>query len=179
VGNHGRTTHKPRFKGRVYTNYDWNIYCNLEREFKRDKKRIKIDNPNSPDIHFRSFGTRYMLTHGDDLGVKGGDGIIGAIGPIMRGSIKVGTQMMQLGQQYDHLILCHWHQPLWLPTCTVNNALKGPDEYSMIKLRAPPSRPSQLMWFNHPDHGITARWEIFLEGRKRADAGALWASWQE
>ena len=34
-----------------------------------------------------------MLSLGDSLGVKGGDGIIGAIGPIMRGSINVGTQI--------------------------------------------------------------------------------------
>jgi len=38
VGNHGRSTRKPRMKGRVFTNYDWSIYCNLEREFKKDKR---------------------------------------------------------------------------------------------------------------------------------------------
>jgi hypothetical protein len=178
VGNHGRTSHKPRMKGRVFTNYDWSIYCNLEREFKKEK-HIKFDVSNTPDVHFNSYGMRYMLTHGDSLGVKGGDGIIGAIGPIMRGSIKVGTQQAKIGMDFDVLVICHWHQMLWLPSVIVNNALKGSDEYAMVQLRAPYSRPSQALWFNHPEHGITARWEIFLEGRKKAAQTKDWVSWRE
>ena len=178
VGNHGRSTKKMRMKNRVFHNYDWSIYCNLARYFKRDK-HIRIDVPNSADAFFTSYGTRYMLTHGDSLGVKGGDGIIGAIGPIMRGSIKVGTQMMQIGQDFDQLVICHWHQMLWLPRVIVNNALKGYDEYASLQLRAPYSRPSQALWFNHPEHGITARWEIFLEGKETAAERDVWVSWRE
>ena len=96
VGNHGRNTRKPRFKQITYTNYDWSIYCNLLRYFQKEK-HIRIDVPNSADVHFVSYGTHYMLTHGDNLGVKGGDGIIGSIGPIMRGSIKLGTQTHKIG----------------------------------------------------------------------------------
>lgn len=177
VGNHGRNTRKPRFKQIVYTNYDWSIYCNLQRYFQNDK-HIRIDVPNGADAHFRSYGVNYMLTHGDNLGVKGGDGIIGAIGPIMRGSIKLGTQTHKVGLDFDELLLCHWHQMLWLPGVTVNNAAKGPDEYSMLKLRAPPARASQALWFNHPEHGTTARWEIFLEGRQQVKAVKDWVSWQ-
>jgi hypothetical protein len=176
VGNHGRATRKPRMKGRVFTNYDWSIYANLARYFKREKY-IQIDVPNNADCHFKSFGTRYMLTHGDSLGVKGGDGIIGAVGPIMRGSMKVGLSEQQVGHDFDHLIMCHWHQMLWLPNITVNNSIKGYDEYVHLGLRARYSRPSQALWFNHPEHGITARWEIFLEGKKNAIENKEWVSW--
>ncbi len=170
VGNHGRSTRKPRMKGRVYTNYDWSIYANLARYFKKEKN-IRIDVPNSADAQFQVFNTRYMLTHGDSLGVAGGDGIIGAIGPIMRGAIKVGRSEAQMGRDFDHLVLCHWHQCLWLPRVTVNNALKGYDEFALLKLRAPYSRPSQSLWFEHPEHGVTARWEIFLEALRTGKAG--------
>jgi hypothetical protein len=44
------------------------------------------------------------------LGVKGGDGIIGAIGPIMRGEIKKSGQSAALGLEYDINIMGHWHQ---------------------------------------------------------------------
>lgn len=176
VGNHGRSTRKPRMKGRVYTNYDWSIYCNLERYFRKEK-RIKMYVPNSADARFNSFGMRNLLTHGDSLGVKGGDGIIGAIGPIMRGTVKLRNSEMQIGRDVDHIILCHWHQTLWLPGVTVNNSVKGYDEYTMLGLRAPYSRPSQALWFNHPEHGITARWEVFLEGRQRATQAKEWVSW--
>ncbi len=175
VGNHGRSTKRMPFKNRVFTNYDWSIYCNLARYFKREKN-IRIDVPNSADAHFRCFGTRYMLTHGDSLGTKGGDGIIGFIGPIVRGHMKVGRSEAQVGRDFDVLLLGHWHQQLWLPNVIVNNSLKGYDEFAMLALRAQYSRPSQALWFNHPEHGITARWEIFLEG-KRAAGSREWVSW--
>jgi hypothetical protein len=177
VGNHGRSTKKMRMKGRVYTNYDWSIYCNLARYFKREKN-IRIDVPNGADAHFLSYDQRCMLTHGDSLGVRGGDGIIGAIGPIMRGAIKVGRSEHQIGLDFDHLIMCHWHQMLWLPGITVNNAVKGYDEFAALQLRAPANRPSQALWFNHPEHGITARWEVFLEGQEHAVSRKKWCSWQ-
>ena len=31
----------------------------------------------------------FLLTHGDSMGARGGDGIIGAIGPIIRGEKRV------------------------------------------------------------------------------------------
>jgi hypothetical protein len=181
VGNHGRTLKKPPFKNLTDFNYDYSLYCNLIRHFKktRQNKWVHIDAPHSADCHFQSYGTRYMLTHGDNLGVKGGDGIIGAIGPIMRGSIKLGAQTHKIGLDFDELVLCHWHQLLWLPGVTVNNTLKGFDEYSALRLRAPPTTPSQALWFNHPEWGTTARWEVYLEGKLKASDGVKreWASW--
>lgn len=176
VGNHGRSTKKMRMKGRVWTNYDWSIYCQLERYFRKDK-HVHIDVPNTADAHFKSYGDKYMLTHGDSLGVRGGDGIIGAIGPIMRGSIKIGNQVANIGQDFDHIIMGHWHQTLMLPGVFVNGAVKGFDEYANLQLRARYARPSQLLWFNHPEHGITARWEIFLEGRRKAAPVSEWVTW--
>lgn len=167
VGNHGRNTRKPRMKGRVYTNHEWNIYVNLERYF-RKSRNVSFLVPSGVDAYFPVVGTRYLLTHGDSLGVKGGDGIIGAIGPIMRGSIKVGSSEAQVGRDIDMIVMGHWHQTLWLPSAIVNGALKGYDEYARLQLRAPYSRPSQSLWFTHPEHGITAKWEVFLEGRKQA-----------
>jgi hypothetical protein len=52
-------------------------------------------------VHYRVYGLRFLLNHGDMLGVKGGDGIIGAIGPIMRGEIKKSGQSAALGLEYD------------------------------------------------------------------------------
>ena len=181
VGNHGRNVKKPPFKDITDFNYDYSLYCNLIRYFTKTKqnKWIHLDAPESADVHFQSYGTRYMYTHGDNLGVKGGDGIIGSIGPILRGSIKLGQQTHKIGLDFDHLIMHHWHQLLWLPGVTVNNTLKGFDEYSALKLRAPPTTPSQALWFEHPEWGVTARWEIYLEGKIKAAASARreWVSW--
>lgn len=167
VGNHGRSTKKPSFKDRVFTSHEWTIYCALARYFK-GSKNIQFYIPEAADAHFRVYGTRYLLTHGDSLGVRGGDGIIGALGPIMRGALKTHRAESQVNREFDIAVMGHWHQGLWLPTAIVNNSLKGYDEYALLQLRAPYSRPSQMLWFDHPKHGITARWEVYLEGKLTA-----------
>jgi hypothetical protein len=131
-------------------------------------------------FHFERDRHRYLLTHGDSLGVKGGDGLIGALGPIMRGTIKLNRQESQIGRDFDTAIMGHWHQYLTLPGLIVNNSLKGYDEFSHLALRAPYSRPSQALWFTHPEHGITAHWQVYLEGRKRFErASDEWVTWQK
>lgn len=167
TGNHGRSSRKPRYKGRVYTSHEWNIYCNLIREYRRND-RITFDVPNQTDARFSVYGHRYLLTHGDNLGVKGGDGIIGALGPIMRGTIKIRNAESQIGRDFDTVLMGHWHQYLTLPGLIVNNSLKGTDEYARLALRAPHSRPSQALWFTHPEHGVTAHWQVYLESQKFA-----------
>lgn len=173
-GNHGRSTRKPRMKARVHTSIEWNIYCNLARYF-RNSKHVQFFIPDETDAHFRVFGHRYLLTHGDSLGVKGGDGIIGAIGPIMRGAIKVGRSEAQIGRDFDTILMGHWHQYLTLPGVIVNNSLKGYDEFARLALRAPYSRPSQALWFTHPEHGVTAHWQVYLEGLRHAEDNKAWA----
>lgn len=178
VGNHGRNTIKPRMKGTVYTSFEWNVYCQLERYFKAiGDDRVQFYIPNESDAHFMVNGHRYNLTHGDRLGVKGGDGIIGSIGPIMRGTIKVGRSEAQIGRDFDTIVMGHWHQYLTLPGIIVNGALKGYDEFARLALRAPYQRPIQSLWFTHPKHGITAQWPLYLEPLRSARDTSTWVSW--
>ena len=180
VGNHGRTTHKPRAKNRVYESFEWNLYCQLEHHFRRDK-RVQFSIPEETDAHFNVLGHRFCLTHGDALGVKGGDGIIGAIGPITRGAIKIGRSEAQIGRDFDTLLMGHWHT--FIPRgdangVVVNGSLKGYDEYARLFLRVPYSRPSQALFFTHERHGITAQWQIFVDDKRKSAAAMPWVSWQ-
>jgi hypothetical protein len=169
-GNHGRTTAKPEFKRYYQKNWDYLIACMVQKHFHNDPKVLVEINP-SNDVHYRVYNLRFLLVHGDMLGVKGGDGIIGAIGPIMRGEIKKAGQSAALGLEYDVCIMGHWHQELWLPRALVCNTLKGFDEYARNQLGAKPTRPSQPLFFVHPVHGITARWSIYVDkpGKPAAD----------
>jgi len=162
VGNHGRTTKKQRAKQAVYLSYEWNLYCMLERYYRNDPN-VTVFVPGETDAFFRVAGQRFLLTHGNALGVKGGDGIIGALGPIARGAVKLRSSEYKIGREFDYLIMGHWHQEIWLPRVIVNNALKGYDEYARLFLRADPSRPSQCLWFVHPEHGITARVSVYVD----------------
>lgn len=175
VGNHGRSTHRLPMKNRVHTSHEYNVYCGLNRHF-RKSKHIQFLIPEDADANFRVYNHRYLLTHGDSLGVKGGDGIIGAIGPIMRGTMKVHRSEAQIGKDFDTLIMGHWHQYITLPGLICNNAFKGYDEYARLGLRAPFSRASQALWFTHPEHGITAHWQVYLQGQQAASQSS-WCSW--
>lgn len=176
VGNHGRMTHKPRAKGRVHTSFEWLVYCQLERHFQGDD-RIQFLVPGEADAHFRVYGHRYMLTHGDSLGVRGGDGIIGLLGPVSRGTIKLRNSEAQIGRDFDTVIMGHWHQYLPMPGCIVNGALKGFDEYARLFLRARYQAPIQALWFTHPSRGVTFQVPVYLDDNRRAQPEE-WLAWR-
>lgn len=162
AGNHGRSTQKPEFKRYVFKNFDWLIYQFLMRRFK-DDDRVVFDVPDTNEVLYRVFGHRYLAMHGDQMGVKGGDGIIGALGPIARGEVKVGKQAAAIRRDYDTLVIGHWHQEIVLPRIIVANSMKGWDEFARLALRAPPSTPSQPLWFVHPKRGRTSYWNVTVD----------------
>ena len=180
VGNHGRETLKPRAKNRVYTSYEWNLYCQLELHFRNDA-RVKFFIPNETDAYFTVQGHRFLLTHGDSLGVRGGDGIIGALGPIARGTIKVGNSEKQIGRDFDTLLMGHYHT--YIPRgdachAVVNGSVIGYNEYARLQLRVPYSRPTQALMFIHQKYGFTAQWPMYLDAQPKF-TGKSWISWED
>jgi len=174
-GNHGRVDKKMSIKAFSPRNYDWLIYQLVERRLAdRGEKRITIAAPVENEVAFKVHGHRFLALHGHDLGVKGGDGIIGALGPIMRGRLKTSGQKASVGQEFDTLLIGHWHQYITLPGLVVNNTLKGYDEFAAKVLRAPPSRPSQALFYVHPDQGITSHWQVFAEPARRRPGAEKW-----
>lgn len=170
IGNHARDTsysRKSMHKQRTYTSHEWTIYCNLDRSFKKSKF-IQFLIPGGSDAIFPVVGHRYLLTHGDTNGVKGGDGIIGALGPIARGALKVHDSEAQVGRDIDTIVMGHWHQRVDIEGVIVNNSFIGYNEHGRTGLRAKYSRPSQYLWFTHPKYGITARWPVYLEQKPKA-----------
>lgn len=175
VGNHGRTTHKPRMKQRVFTSFEWNLYCSLARYFKaRNDDRVKFEIPEGSDCRFVVQGNAFLWTHGDSMGTRAGDAVTGALLPIMRGMMKVARSYAEIAKPVDHIVIGHWHQELWLPLGNVNNSLKGDDEYARLVMRAPHSRPSQNLWFVHEEQGITARLAVYVDNVKKARKKAPW-----
>lgn len=173
TGNHGRATTKTWKKRRAHTSWDWMVYQMLEREFVHDE-RVSFHVSDDTDVRYTLFGgpgtrpTRYLLTHGDELGVKGGDGIIGALGPIRRGVVKITRAEAAVGREHDVMCMGHWHQYIALPDTIVNNTLKGYDEYARAQ-RFTHSTPSQALWLTHPRHGVTIAAPVFAEDA-RVDA---------
>lgn len=175
TGNHGRDTRKIWSKDRHHTSFDWLLYCFLAKHFEGDK-RISFLIPDGPDAYFRIYGHRYLLTHGDQF--RGGDGMIGALGPIIRGDHKKRGRNAQIGMDYDTMLLGHWHQYIHLNRLIVNGSLKGMDEYAYSS-NFPFEPPQQALWITHPKHGITFRMPVNLDDRKAAAKTAAWVSVKE
>ena len=176
VGNHARLSHKPQAKNRTFNNYEWLMFHLLKSKLSYDN-RISIVIPNQTDIHFKVFSHRYLLTHGDSLGTSGGNGIIGCIGPIMRGYQKLLTSESQVGNNFDTLLLGHYHTQLWLPGVIVNGTTKGADEYSRLFMRVPYAPPTQALWFNN-QHRITSKWDVSCDSLNMQNDGSDWISWK-
>ena len=176
TGNHGRYTQNKRFKRRAYTSFDWLLYCMVEKYFQHDE-RVKFVVQTGPDDMYKIHNTTYLLSHGDMLG-RGGDGIIGMLGPVTRGDHRRRTRQMGLGDPYDVLICGHWHQLAMLRSRIVNGSLKGYDEFAYT-LGFQPEPPMQASWLTHPKHGITMQIPIFCDKIPHVEhySPAKWVSW--
>ena len=173
TGNHGRNTHKIRAKGRNFTSFDWLVYQFLAKRFENDK-RVKFHIPDGSDAHYQLYNHRYVLTHGDQF--RGGDGMIGALGPIIRGDHKKRSRNSQIDMDYDTLLLGHWHQLIQLQRLIVNGSLKGYDEYA-YQNNFPFEPPRQALWITHEKYGITFSAPVMVD-RPKGNKKAPWISWK-
>ena len=159
VGNHGRWDRKPRFKQRVYQNFEWILLQFLKRHF-AGEDRVFFNVSDGADLYYDIYKTKYLLTHGDQF--KGGSGISGALSPLMLGDHRKRKRAMAVSQPFDYMLMGHWHQMLFVKGIIVNGSLKGFDEYA-FQNNFEFELPIQCLWITHPVYGITARWPIYLE----------------
>ena len=174
TGNHGRTTKKIPAKDRASSNFDWLIYCLLARAFEANQN-IRFLIPDGPDCYWRVYGHRYALTHGDQF--RGGDGLIGPLGPITRGRHKKASRDSSMRQQWDTMMVGHFHTLMQLPHLIVNGSLKGYCEYA-FRENYTWERPAQALWITHPQQGITFQMPVYCEAPARAVEKEGWVSWQ-
>jgi hypothetical protein len=170
-GNHGRNTHKIWTKDRHATSFDWLIYNLLAKHYENDK-RVTFLIPDGPDAYYRIYGHRFLLTHGDQF--RGGDGLIGCLGPIIRGDHKKRSRNAQIDMEYDTMMLGHWHQYIHHSRVIVNGSLKGYDEYAYTN-NFGFEEPQQALFVNHPKHGITYRMPVKVDRAGKAQKAA-WVS---
>jgi len=172
-GNHGRNTFKIRNKGRNFTSFDWLTYQFLAKRFENDP-RVTFHIPDGPDAYYSIFGHKYLLTHGDQF--RGGEGVIGALGPIIRGDHRKRSRNSQIDMSYDTMLLGHWHQLIQLERLIVNGSLKGYDEYAYSN-NFGFEPPRQAMWITHPEHGITFSIPVYVDKQKK-EVVKEWISWK-
>ncbi len=179
TGNHGRNTKKVRHKNRAFTSFDWLLYQLIKRHYHptegKPNQRVSFMIPDGPDAYYRIYNHRYLLTHGDQF--RGGDGITGALMPIMRGFAKKSSRNAQINQEFDTMIIGHWHHLFQSRRVIVNGSLKGYDEYAYA-LNLPFEQPMQALWVTHPDRGITFSIPVHVEPKTK-QTKSEWVSIQQ
>lgn len=162
AGNHGRSTIKTWSSDRHATSFEWLVYCLLAKRFQADS-RITFLIPNGVDARYRVYHHRFLLNHGDAF--RGGDGVIGVLGPVIRGDYKKRARNAQIDQEYDTMIIGHFHQYVHLAKLIINGSLIGYNEYAYIN-NFPFEPPSQALFLTHPKFGITYRMPVYAAKRE-------------
>jgi hypothetical protein len=178
AGNHGRNTKKVRAKEFNFQSFDWLIYQQLDRLFSDDPD-VVFYIPDGTDALVNIAGHRYLFSHGNQF--RGGDGMVGALGPIMRGDHKKRGRNQQVGQEYDTLVIGHWHQLVQMKRVIVNGSLIGYNEYAYAS-NFGYEPPQQALWISNPHHGITFSMPVNVGddfGKKGRKTSGSWVSFDD
>ena len=176
-GNHSRMYQQWRNKEAAHLSFDWMLYNMLEKHFTANKDtRVQFLIPTGFDAYYKIYDTSYLLTHGDRLGVRGGTGIVGMLGPIARGVQKVRSEYANFGKSIDYVIMGHYHQYISIKGAIVNGSLKGYDEYAMSN-RFAFEIPKQALWFTHPQYGVTFQVPVVAEQGVPKKPKKEWLQW--
>jgi hypothetical protein len=159
-GNHGRTSLKPPSKKIAETNYDTLSAWWLETAFKADDA-VSFTTPNSTDCVFEMHGRKYLLTHGDNIGTRGGQGFVGPIATISRGATLTLGEYARRGVHIDKMFCGHFHSAFYFGKGWSNGSLPGYSEYARSN-RMTPENPQQWLINFHPRHGCTSQWLVQL-----------------
>lgn len=165
-GNHGRTAPNPPS---VELGENWDCVAGMLMEATmKDVHNVSVSNSGVADAVINIYGRSYLFTHGDRIGARGGDGIIGALGPTRRGALRMYDQYAKRRQFVPDLpplasvVMGHWHVHWTDRRVFVSGAACGPDPWAMQALRAEPCPPWQWMLGVHPTKGIIQDVTLFI-----------------
>lgn len=160
-GNHGRTTIKPTAKLYSRLSYDTLAAAMVQERFANDG-RVSFQIGRPKDQVTPIFARSVFLTHGDNLGTKGGMGFAGPLLPIVRGTKKVMAQQASVGRQPDLILHGHYHVSANPGNVLSNGSIPGYSEYAS-DLRASVEPPQQWLFLLHSKWWLRERMPIQLE----------------
>lgn len=162
VGNHGRLSDKPVFKGRAHDNVEW-LFWSIVRDRLADRgSKVLVNVSDAMDLNVSIYGRNHLITHGDQF--KGGSGISGAYAPLSLGQHRKGVRQAAAGMPMTLMVMGHFHQVIDIPGLIVGGSMKGYDEYAFgLNLR--PEEAAQMAWITTPERGKTISLPIYLQDR--------------
>lgn len=165
TGNHGRIGRKGQHKRHL--NWDYLIGEMIKRKLEPYADRIHIEVPKAAFAVIDIEGYKWLLRHGDGIKSWGGIPYYG----IQRSTGRWIAIMAASGQRFDYMVMGHFHAPSHLPftggETIINGCFPGATEFSVEVIESL-SRPMQFFGMVHPEHGLGARYPIYLDNGKIA-----------
>jgi hypothetical protein len=128
TGNHSRLAKfRTKTKGRLFDSLEYVVYAFLQKHYEKDDD-VTIVFSEADYVNFSLNGTRFHLEHGDSY--RGGGGIGGIQVPIQRGIAKKRQVATATNQEFDIMIIGHFHQHYISNNLIIGNSIKGYDEFS-------------------------------------------------
>src|SRR5581483_8077072 len=115
---------KPETKAHVPDNLDTLCAWFIESRLAKDDG-ISVYYGDSVDCLFDVYGLPFVLTHGDRIGSRGGQGFIGPVATIMRGHHKLLADYSSRGTPPYKVLTGHFHTTCELPSGYGNGSLAG------------------------------------------------------
>lgn len=150
VGNHGRTTRKPRSSTRCKNSYEWMMYHFLAQRFPQFNWHIAT----GYHVYMEVYGMNLRLHHGDNIRYQGG---VGGITIPVNKAIAAWDKSIRA----DLDLFGHWHQYLASRKFVCNGCLIGYNAFA-LDIKADFEPPSQTFFLIEKDHGRTITSPIFL-----------------
>lgn len=163
TGNHGRLGRKGQHKRHL--NWDYLIGEMIKRKLEPYRDRIEIQVPKSSFAIIEVEGYRWLLRHGDGIKSWGGIPFYG----IQRSTGRWIAIQASVGQRFDYMAMGHFHTPAHLPftggETVINGCFPGTSDFG-IEVVEDVTRPMQFFGMMHPEHGLAARYPIYLDDGK-------------
>ena len=165
VGNHGRLSPKPIYKGRVHDNVEWLFWSVVRDRLKDRGSKVVVNVSPSMDLSVPIYGRNHLLTHGDQF--RGGSGISGAFAPLSLGSHRKDKRQRIAGVPMETMVIGHLHQLINIPGVIMGGCMKGFDEFAFAHNLPPdPNGAAQAMWVTSPERAQVIWMPVYLEDRK-------------
>lgn len=163
VGNHGRMTQKPVYKGRAQSNIEWLMWSNIRDRLHDRGSAVTVNVSNSMDLNVSVYGRNHLLSHYDQF--HGGTGISAALAPLMLGQHRKGVRQEAAHLPMGLMVGGHFHQLLDLPGLIVGGCMKGYDEFAFGH-NYRPEEAAQMLWLTTPERLKTVTMPVFLQDRE-------------
>lgn len=166
-GNHGRMRKAPPSARVTELNFDC-LVGDLLDAYLGASGRVTVRVPPDGNSHRLVYNSGLYSHHGDKYGRGGGDGQIGAIGPIARGSLQI-REFFETLRRTDpsalpvhYMLSGHFHDLIEWRGVFGNGSVIGPEPWAAMDRRFAPQRPQQWVLGFHPERGLIHRVVIDL-----------------